>query len=930
MLVCALGAHGATSPEGPVAFGKSELMRSFAERHMKPFGISTEIVSGPAESYSIQPGKPARITASDERGMMYGLLAAAEQIRAEGKLSATNDSARVKMRGIRSFISNQDLEADWYYSHEYWDEYFRMLAYDHLNRFNLVFGSQNNYLVPPYPFWVNVPEFPEIQAPIPPTQRRRNLEMLQYISESAARHGVDFTLGIWEQNVWPTQIPTVKGVTEQNVGPYTQAALKKVLQLCPAIRSVQIRTNSESGIPSKQQLDFYGNYFFSAIRDAGHPVILDLRGWILAPGLLDAALKSGISVRMSAKYWGEFLGRPYQPPSTWHYYSYEDFLRKPMRYPFYWELWGSGNPRLLLWGNPEYVRRAVSTFGLGGAEGFEIDAPLATKGFGNRPGKWGIFTASQTQRIFWKWEFQRYWLFYMLWGRLSYDPKTPSSVWLDEMKKHFGDAAPDVMQAYEQASLVTPEIVAAHLADFNYYIWVETNPGGVIDDYIHVYPTDFRYIASIPEAVQNRLDGTVSAKQTPAQTSALLDSIASGIEAAVQRAGEKMRPGNKEWASSEMDFSVLSHLARYHARKMLAAYDLQYFYRTADEGSLTAARNQLERALGIWESLVKLTDGVYPAHMSFGPDDFGSWKDKLPYVKYDLDAVRERKEIFDQFGRFDFGFDFGGAVSPLDPGATSPERYMQYDRENNVEPRFTAVNPDSEYDAAKGFGWVTKGPRQAVAIPPAPYLEMLSVAVAPTHLPHNVLYGDSIRGEGTQYFRVDAPAGDYDVAVLHPDRTITHLQIQSQGHGLVVPFPNGNWMVSGLVIKRTDAAPAVARPPAPQPHQDHVAITHHTPASAEAGKPLILSVNIPAGAGIRAVRLYYRPLNQYADFKVIENPAGDGTFIIPGSDISPDWDLLYYFEVVGSSGDAWFFPDPLETTPYYCIQTHAAVAEEKQ
>ena len=31
--------------------------------------------------------------------------------------------------------------------------------------------------------------------------RNRNLEMLQYISQAAADHGIDFTLGIWEHNI---------------------------------------------------------------------------------------------------------------------------------------------------------------------------------------------------------------------------------------------------------------------------------------------------------------------------------------------------------------------------------------------------------------------------------------------------------------------------------------------------------------------------------------------------------------------------------------------------------------------------------------------------------------------------------------------------------------------------------------------------------
>ena len=53
------------------------------------------------------------------------------------------------------------------------------------------------------------------------------------------------------------QRPTVKGITSENIGPYAAAALTKVLHACPDIRSVQVRTNAESGIPEAQQLTFY-------------------------------------------------------------------------------------------------------------------------------------------------------------------------------------------------------------------------------------------------------------------------------------------------------------------------------------------------------------------------------------------------------------------------------------------------------------------------------------------------------------------------------------------------------------------------------------------------------------------------------------------------------------------------------------------------
>ncbi len=249
---------------GSVDFGRKAFDRAAAERNLN-LPLETAIVPGAPESFRIQPGEKPKIIGGDQRGLMYGLFEAAEQLRMHGRLLPKQGSPQVRLRGIRYFVHNKDLDADWYYSRDFWGDHFAMLSRDRFNRFNLVFCHQTNYLAPPYPFWIELPEFPGIRVPgLTPAQRERNLEILQYISQDAAQHGIDFTLGIWEQNAWPTMQHMVEGIAPENISPYVYAALKKVLQLCPDIQSVQIRTNVESGIPADQQLTFYGDYFGSS------------------------------------------------------------------------------------------------------------------------------------------------------------------------------------------------------------------------------------------------------------------------------------------------------------------------------------------------------------------------------------------------------------------------------------------------------------------------------------------------------------------------------------------------------------------------------------------------------------------------------------------------------------------------------------------
>jgi len=913
---CGLWALG-VAVAGPVEFGRAELNRAFTARKMDParFRIRADVTTLAPECYRVLPGL---ITGGDLRGLMYGLLEAADQIRETGYLRQAQGTPATPIRGIRQFLHNQELEKDWYYSREYWQEFFAMLARNRFNRFNLVFAHQTNYLAPPYPFWLALEDFPQVRVPgLTQAERDRNLEMLRFISQTALEYGIDFTLGIWEHNIQPGMKPSVEGLTRENIGPYSYAALRKVLSACPAIRSVQMRTNAESGIPNDQQVEFYRDHVFRAIREAGRRVVLDLRGWALAGGMADVAKKAGIPLRVSTKYWAEDLGRPYQPAETYPGYSFLNLLEKPRGYEFYWELWGLGSHRLLLWGDPDYVKRAVPTFTLSGSKGFEIDPPLAQKGFGNRPGKWGVFAEAQKDRAFWKWDFERYWLFYLLWGRLSYDPKTPAGVWTAELKRRFGAAGPDLLEAYKAASGVLNQIVAAHLADPNMYLWPELNPGGLIDAYIDVKPSDWRYIAAIPEAVRNRIQGVASAKQTPEGTAERLRELAARTEQALERARGKLAAAHQEWRSSEPDFRVLAELARYHAHKQVAAERLAYFDETGDAAALKAARRELTAGLEVWEKLVGLTEGVYPAYMAFGPDDVGHWQDKLPYVQHDLKRIEEREKTFERFGRFDFGFDFGG---PVVPARGASYRNDPFVLRNTVEPRFQPVDPGTKYTEASGYGWVTDGERQAHTLPLTPYYEVRAVPRNPKNLPQNALFGDWLEGRGAQTFRVRSGEGEFSVFLLRPDGAASPRKLTAQNGHLDIVFPAGEWAFCGLVVKGPRSRAPLPAQKAAKP-LTRPTFEHYPPKTAAANRPLALTLRIYPTTAVKSVRLHYRPLNQLAKFKTLENPAARTTFTIPAEDVSARWDLMYYFEVLDTQGGGWFVPDPWVATPYYVVTT---------
>jgi hypothetical protein len=241
---------------GPVEFGRSELDRAIADRRLSPgkFSIKTQVAVDPAESYRIVPGL---ITGGDLRGLMYGLLEAADQVRQSGKLQKVEATPGMAVRGARVAIDDFAGDLQWFYGREQWPALFRTLAIARFNQFQIV--------------------VPDLAA----AASEQNLGALRFISDTAAEYGIDFTLGI--------------GIRQAVEGPDLYAVLVKVLAACPAIRGVRLQMQAELAKDA-----------IRAIQETGRRVTIELPADAQAIAGLAAA--AGLPVRFSAPYPG--AGRP--------------------------------------------------------------------------------------------------------------------------------------------------------------------------------------------------------------------------------------------------------------------------------------------------------------------------------------------------------------------------------------------------------------------------------------------------------------------------------------------------------------------------------------------------------------------------------------------------------------------------------------------
>ena len=142
--------------------------------------------------------------------------------------------------------------------------------------------------------------------------------------------------------------------------------------------------HDESGLKNTEMQPFWHDVF-SDIKQTHPNLRLDLRAKGLPDEVIDDASNLGLKAKITTKYWMEQMGLPFHPThintedQRNRRHSYADLLRYPQRYHVHWRLWNGGTTRVLLWGDPDYVRRFADTARLYDGDGFEINEPLATK-----------------------------------------------------------------------------------------------------------------------------------------------------------------------------------------------------------------------------------------------------------------------------------------------------------------------------------------------------------------------------------------------------------------------------------------------------------------------------------------------------------------------------------------------------------------------
>lgn len=388
-------------------------------------------------------------------GTMYGLLELAVQVQGEAwPPPAVVRSPRVKLRADNLFlhVDKDGRVAPWFHEEEFWTRYLDLLA---RSRFNAL-DFHGAYCVETTAFStltrLFVPNGESGKGSRDAEDCARNMARLKWIVERAATRGIRVALmnyggaGLGRDGEDTGKDENARALARQ---------ARRILEEVPDLWMLGSRCKDNGGDAAERFAEAYAEPLRKA-RDESSARWTYTRSWGTDRKTIEElAKRCGGRLRVEVKYNGEHLGLPYPAIQGWgEDYSYQDFLGKPRKYEVVWQVRAAGTHRLFRWADPDFIRTAVRSFSLGGAEGFSLESPMAYSSvylkdrYKNPEGVAG----ADAKYLFEAWE-----PWYVSWGRLSYDPEDS----VEALRLACG-MTKEAFDALVAASHIVPKVYAAY------------------------------------------------------------------------------------------------------------------------------------------------------------------------------------------------------------------------------------------------------------------------------------------------------------------------------------------------------------------------------------------------------------------------------------------------------------------------------------
>ena len=583
------------------------------------------------------------VTGGDKRGLIYGGLALAEKVKHGESLKeivAFEEKPYLQFRGIKynlpwetyrpsnALTQHTETAKDL----KYWEAFLDMMVE---NRFNAI----SLWNLHPYSFMIRPKNFPKA-CPWSDEELAEWQKLYKGIFSMAKERGLDTYIVHWsifvsqafaenyhaaEKNFYPAYY--VEGDTSAIVKKYFKESVKQLLEEYPDLDGIGIsHGEGMAGMTPLQRQKWMDDVLIAGMMEVDRPVKLIHR----VPFSSGLSSDPGVSknVEVVTRDAMERLGNKFEGPIwveikfNWSHAHSTPKLEKvhggalgdtyfkptPTNYKITWQA-RNEDFFALRWGVPSFIRKHIElNTGQDYVGGYFIGSETYIP---------ALDYFSSVPHDQWKWAFERQWLFYKLWGRLEYDPKTKDEVFAREFKSRYGAGTEKLLEAYELASKSQLRLASLYDSRWDFTLYSEGFLAlqGDTTKYISVDQLiQQKTMASEYVSILDYVHATMAGKKFDADRMTP-DKLADLLEKDNRRAlmlvnGIKTN-GNTALMYEVNDVKIWANLGLHLAEKIRGGIALETYRKGDGKSYKNKAVKHLKNALKHWDTVISISRPIY-------------------------------------------------------------------------------------------------------------------------------------------------------------------------------------------------------------------------------------------------------------------------------------------------------------------------------
>lgn len=591
----------------------------------------------------------------------------------------------------------------WYFHNDgYWTTLFDLMARARLNWLDIHGTWDVSATNAPnlYAYFIQSDTYPEVG--VAPAIKAANLRQLNRVIGMAHARGIRVSLMAYQATLGIPQNPRPPyRATEALLYDYTREVVEKMIRQAPGLDAIGFRIG-ESG----RSESFY-NCYIEAVKRSGRRIPLYTRSWLTHKQNVLPLARAFPNFSVEIKYNGEQWGPPYPVEggrmANWHSYSYEDYLsdsgaapaahlwqgnpapengrtgegengrkgdngfnprvpapaanaQRPTHnassrwpdepYKIVWQVRANGTHRIFPFYEPHWVRNSIRQMKIGTASGYTAEGLNAYY-----PASPRYYLANPADQ-YCDWVHERDEMYWLLWGRLGYDPDTPEAVFRARIDEWFGSQGGRIASLWKTASRIVPlAFTAFSLGPDHRNHAPELEWGGTTQDFIEAEPFDSLTFRGIREELADRATGAVDGRPGLASIADQLALCCSGLAVGAESTRIEDAPPANRKRLKELTIAMhqLANLGRYYQNRFLGAW--QAALAEAPGATLASPGDRLryaDQALAAWRDLAESAESQFyrpfTDRLRMGVNGY-HWKQLLSRVQAETAAAGHIRQV---------------------------------------------------------------------------------------------------------------------------------------------------------------------------------------------------------------------------------------------------------------------------------------------